>query len=108
MRFHSDLYLSEFLRKRPRRTKKIIRRIKRKNLVNDAYALSLKKYGGLMDMIYAPHLSKRFYPTDDIYIVGLAEDKKSAALLSADIIMEVYKKTGSFDVYDYFVRGENK
>ena len=37
-----------------------------------------------------------------MYVVGLASSYKSAVNLATDILIEVYKNTGAFDVRTYY------
>ena len=106
MRWFDDLYLTEYLREHKGKRKRAIRRIKRKSLFfNKAYVLSLRKSeitgGYFFEIICGSELAKRYYPTKGLFVIGLAEDHDSACLLSCDIVMEAYEKTGEFDVAKY-------
>lgn len=57
----------------------------------------------LLEIISASVLMQRAYPKQDLFIVGLAKYEDEARDLAARIIMDVYEKTGNFDVRDYLL-----
>ncbi len=106
MRWYDDLYLTEYMRDHKGKRKRAIRRIKRKSLLfNKAYVLTLRKSDVtgtyFFEIICGLEFSKRYYPTKDLFVIGLAEDYDSACLLSCNIVLEAYEKTGEFDVAKY-------
>ena len=56
----------------------------------------------IFDLIPAYMLSKDSYKGSDIKILGIASGKKDAMELAAQMIMDVYARTGELDVRGYF------
>ena len=111
MRFIKDLYLTEYMRDHKNKRRRAIRRIKRRSMLfNKAYVLSLRKSKVVskyfFEIICGNELAKRYYPTKDLLVIGLAEDYDSACLLSCNIVLEAYEKTGEFNVAAYIASRE--
>ncbi|MBB2183686.1 hypothetical protein H0486_12455 [Lachnospiraceae bacterium MD1] len=58
--------------------------------------------GNLFDIMDANELLFPHYSKYDIRIAGLAKGKEEALELVVDMLMEVYRETGDFDVRTYF------
>ncbi len=101
MKFYKKLYMSEYYKDHLNKTGKVIKKIRRRDMVNNAYIITLREKGGLMDIIYAPRLYNKYYPADELYIIGIAEDYESAAYLAGKIALDAYEATGSYDVYHF-------
>ena len=106
MRWYDDLYLTEYMRDHKGKRRRAMRRIRRKSLLfNKAYVLALRKSEVtgtfFFEIICGSELAKRYYPTKDLFVIGLAEDYDSACLLSCSIVMEAFDATGDFDVAKY-------
>jgi hypothetical protein len=56
----------------------------------------------LFDIIDANELLFPFYKKSEVQIVGLARGREEAVDLVQKMLMEVYYKTGNFDVRAYF------
>lgn len=56
----------------------------------------------LFDIIDANELLFPFYKKSEVQIVGLARGREEAVDLVQKMLMEVYHKTGNFDVRAYF------
>ncbi len=56
----------------------------------------------LLDIISCNELYFKYHKLHTMYVVGLASSYKSAVNLAADILIEVYKNTGAFDVRTYY------
>lgn len=106
MRFYNRIFLTEHFKSDLKAAEKIIKHLRKKKRVNDAYVLTLKSKGGLLDVIHTPELSKKYYPEEELVVIGLAEDRDSAFELAGEIVMEVYENTGAFDVFGYFGKEE--
>ena len=112
MRWYDDLYLTEYMQDHKGKRRRAIRRIKRKSLLfNKSYVLTLRKSKVtgtyFFEIICGSELAKRYYPTKDLFVIGLAEDYDSACLLSCNIVLEAYEATGEFDVAA-FIAGRMK
>ena len=55
----------------------------------------------LLDIIPAQELMQKGYPKKGLLVIGLAKGKDEAYKVVAQIIDEVYRKTGSFAVLPY-------
>lgn len=56
----------------------------------------------LLDIISCNELYFKYHKMHTMYVVGLASSYKSAVNLATDILIEVYKNTGAFDVRTYY------
>lgn len=87
-----------------RRKDKTILSINNRRLTYDVYCITLASHpGNLFDILNANELLFPHYQKTDIKIVGLAKGREEAISLVQEIIMEIYQKTGSFNVREYFV-----
>ncbi len=57
----------------------------------------------LLDIIPAQELLQKSYPKKKLYVVGLAKGYDEAIETAASIVMDVYRKTGTFTVRDYIL-----
>lgn len=57
----------------------------------------------LFDIINANELLFPYYRNKETRIVGLAKGKEEAMKLVQTMLMEVYNRTGNFDVRSYFI-----
>ncbi len=56
----------------------------------------------LFDIMDANELLFPHYKKAEVRIVGLARDKEEALILVQEMLLEVYRETGEFDVRAYF------
>ncbi len=100
MNWYKNLYMGETARKERH---KIIYSVDRHKLYLGAYVLTLAANGtDLIDIIPAFLLRPEQVKDPKFEIIGIAVTKEEAMELSREIIMDVYEKTGSFDVRGYF------
>ena len=96
----SKLYFSENLKKRKN---KAIASINNRRITYDVYCIVFASSpSNLFDIMNANELLFPHYLKADVRIVGLAKGSEEATLLVQDMLMEVYRKTGEFDVREYF------
>ena len=98
MNWHKKLYLGEEARKK--RTK-IIYSLDRHRVSFGTYAIMLSvSERDLLDIVPSFMLFRDKYK--DRTILGLAVTKEEAYEVCAQMILDVYKETGRFDVRSYF------
>lgn len=96
----SRLYIGDKLKKRRDKT---IDSINNRSITSDVYCIAFASQpSNLFDIMNANELLFPHYKKTDIKIVGLAKGKDEATSLVQDMLMEVYHKTGAFDVREYF------
>lgn len=96
----SRIYVSDNLKKK---RDKAIDSINNRRLTSDIYCIAFASSPeNLFDIINANELLFPHYQKFDIKIVGLAKGKEEATRLTQSMLMEVYDKTGGFDVRAYF------
>lgn len=96
----SHIYLGKSIKKRK---DKIIASIDNGEPVYGIYCIALASNPeNLFDIISAHELLYPHYKNSQNHIVGLAGGKMEAYDLVQEMLMEVYKKTGKFDVRTYF------
>lgn len=100
MKWHKELYLGESIRPKARKVRwKVIHGAGQLHV----YVLALaSNQRNLLDIIPSRELLQKHYPKKRLYIVGLAGNYEEALELAGHIVSEVYKKTGGFNVRDYF------
>lgn len=99
MKWYRDLYLGE-------RVKKKAGRIRWKVEHNAGqlgiYLLTLPtNKQNLLDIIPASNLVQKGYPKSGLFVIGIEKGYEDAAYMAASVVMEVYEKTGGFDVTAY-------
>lgn len=96
----SRIFVSENLKKKK---DKAIDSINNRRITSDIYCIAFASSPeNLFDIMNAKELLFPHYQKTDITIVGLAKGKEEATSLAQDMLMEVYDKTGAFDVRGYF------
>lgn len=96
----SKIYLGEKLKKKK---DVIIAALNNRRITSDVYCIVFASQpNNLFDIINANELLFPYYQKKDIMIVGLAKGNEEATHLVQDMLMEVYQKTGAFDVREYF------
>lgn len=94
------LYIGDKLKKKK---DKIIASINEREATFNVYCIAFaSQASNLFDIMDANELLFPHYKTADIKIVGLARGKTEAILLVQDMVLEIYKETGGFDVRNYF------
>ncbi len=60
------------------------------------------KYEQHLQLVHSIELRQKYWPTDDICVVGLASGKQEGLELIEQITSEMYEKTGVIDYYGFF------
>ncbi len=95
-----NLILGETIKKKHR---KVIHAIKKGRWISGVYLIAYPSNpANLLDLIPAKELLFPIYKRSEIHILGLANGKKEAERVAAEMIKEVYQKTGGFRIRDYF------
>lgn len=95
------LYLSADIKSKKKI--KLMEYIENGKLTFEVYCITLASNpDNLFDIINANELLFPYYVKQEMYILGLAASKEQAKLLVKDMVEEIYKNTGSFQVRDYF------
>lgn len=104
MKWYDKLYMgSEAARKQF----KLLRRISKKRL-NNAYLITLPANSeNILDIYAYPELMQKHYDTKDLKVVGMACGKDEALTVTQDIIMDVYRKSGSVRIEDFIQKRED-
>jgi hypothetical protein len=97
----SEIYVSDNLKKKK---DKAIDSINNRRLTSDIFCIAFASSPeNLFDIINANELLFPHYQKAHIKILGLAKGEEEATKLAQDLLMEVYKQTGSFDVRNYYI-----
>ncbi len=84
---------------------KAIKKIKRFKLCTNVYVVTLPLFhDGILEIYNMNEFQQQLYRDmeDSIHIVGIAPTRRMAVYLVRDIVDDVYKKTGGFDMESYF------
>ncbi len=96
----SRLYIGDKMKKKK---DKVISSINNSEVTFDVYCITFaSQQDNLFDILDANELLFPFYKKSEIRIVGLARGRKEALSLVEKMLMEVYHKTGEFNVRAYF------
>ncbi len=96
----SRLYVGDKIKKKK---DKVVASINNKEATFGVYCIAFASHpDNLFEIIDANELLFPHYNKAEIRIVGLARGKEEAFGLVEHMLMEVYKKTGNFDVRNYF------
>lgn len=100
MKWYKPLYVGDMAKKQKR---EIIRNIKKRKFMACAcfICLALNKEE-LLEIYPVYTLKHKRFPVDDLYILGIASTHGEAIELVTIIINEVYQKTGTVNVRQYF------
>ncbi len=94
------LYVGDKMKKKK---EKVIASINNSEATFGVYCISFASQpSNLFDIMEANQLLFPHYKKSEIHIVGLAKGKEEAVSLVQNMLMEVYNKTGDFDVRAYF------
>jgi hypothetical protein len=92
IRFYEHLYVGETIKK----PAKVISRLKRNRGQFNIYVITPAKGDDLLEIFHAGYLKLSYYKKNPPYILGIANGRQEAILLIEQIIMDNYKKTGTF------------
>lgn len=100
IQWYGQLYIDDVLKKKKA---KIMKKLEDGKVTFDIYCVALaSNRENLFDIINTNELLFNYYKSKDIFVLGLAANKKSAVDLAVCMIKEVYKSTGDFDVRQYY------
>ncbi len=97
--WHEELYIEEKIKKHK---KLYISKINKEKFIVSVYCITLASNPeNLLDIISASELKWHHYKRNNIVIIGLCGSREGAMELVADIVNEVYNKTGNFNIREY-------
>lgn len=100
VKWYPNLYLDSYTEKN---LNKIKRRMERRKVNISVYCIALASNPkNLFDIYNTNELLFKYYSQKEITVVGLASSKENAVLLVADIVNDMYQKTGSLDARTFF------
>ena len=103
MVWYDDLFVGESIR--PRRQKRIIRKVKKRSIFNAAYLLTLSANPqNLIDIIHTQVVRQRYYPKKGLVVIGLAGNYEEALQLAAEILVSLYTVQGNFGLREFLKR----
>ncbi|MDE7210954.1 MAG: hypothetical protein K2O03_05860 [Lachnospiraceae bacterium] len=99
--FRADPFVGESVKEKYQKLEARIRDGKRvkKGITLIVYAINEKD---LFDLLPANEMKFPLRKKQDIYVLGIAGSRKEAMELVQGMVMEVYGRTGGFDVRGYF------
>ena len=104
MILYDNLYIGNCLQ---HNRDKIIRRIKKGKVVLRLFCVTLPLGSyGILEIYPYYELQQRWFQEQNPIVIGVAKTREEAFLLVQDIVGEVYKKTGGFDVKEYLGIGQ--
>lgn len=101
IKWAKNLFLSENIT--PKKKAKIIKSIEKKNLMLEVYCITFASNPeNLFDIINANEFLFPYYDKREIQVLGVALSKQEAFWLVKDMLEEIYRETGGFQVREYF------
>lgn len=99
MIWYENLYIGESIPKKKAKIRRIKRKVSRHAFLCNIFIIVLCRYGtNLLEIIPARELCQKAYPKQGLYIVGIAKGYEEALETAARIVIDVYKKTGGFEL----------
>lgn len=96
----TSLFIGDKMKKKK---DKVISSINNYEVTFDVYCITFASHqDNLFDIIDANELLFPFYKKSEVRIVGIAKGRAEALSLVEKMLLEVYHKTGNFDVRAYF------
>ncbi len=96
----TKLYIGEKIKKKK---DKVVASINNREATFNVYCIAFASQPcNLFDIMDANELLFPHYKKAEVRIVGLAKGKEEALTLVQEMLMEVYKETGEFNVRAYF------
>lgn len=106
MKYYSNLYVSERLKKKK---DKVIARLERRKIQTDLHVILLPECDhNQLEIVNAVYLLQPGYPREDRMVVGIAKGFDEAAELIEKISREVYDATGDLKIRDYIQAKEQE
>ena len=100
MRFYKKLYISPSLRKKKRQ---IVWKLKMGKAVPFVYVITLAEQNDLMNIYQGLILKQPYYLKNPPFVLGIADSHSAALELVQQILMDVYDKTGNYDIRTFYV-----
>lgn len=100
MRFYKKLYISPSLRKKKRQ---IVWKLKMGKAVPFVYVITLAEQNDLMNIYQGLILKQPYYRKNSPFVLGIADSHSAALELVQQILMDVYDKTGNYDIRTFYV-----
>lgn len=100
MRFYKKLYISPSLRKKKRQ---IVWKLKMGKAVSFVYVITLAEQNDLMNIYQGLILKQPYYRKNPPFVLGIADSHSAALELVQQILMDVYDKTGNYDIRTFYV-----
>lgn len=100
MTWYKDFYVGESIAEKKEKVKwKILHNAGQL----DIYVITVgTNPGNLLDIIPSWELMQKYYPKEEMMVVGIDKGYDNAVELAARIVMDVYHKTGEFKVREFF------
>lgn len=99
MRWYHKLYVGKTAKKK---RYEIVWKVKHKAGMLGVYLITLaSNEDNLLDIIDSSVILQPHYKKENLFVVGIALGYDEAVLLAADIIDELYKKTGEFQIRNF-------
>lgn len=106
MKYYSNLYVSERLKKKK---DKVIARLERRKIQPDLHVILLPECDhNQLEIVNEVYLLQPGYPREDRMVVGIAKGFDEAAELIEKISREVYDATGDLKIRDYIQAKEQE
>jgi len=100
MKFYRQLYISKSIKKNAFQIKYMVFM---HPLKSPYYIICLAKNTDQLDIFHSRYIVQRYYKKNPPYIVGIAKNKEDAFLLVQEIVEDIYQKTNSANVKEYFI-----
>lgn len=105
MIWYENLYIGESIPKKNAKIRRLKWKIDHNTCFSNAYIIVLCRYGAnLLEIIPVRELRQKAYPKRNLYVVGLAKGYADALETAAEIVTDVYKKTGGFQVKRFILQ----
>lgn len=102
MVWYRYLYVDEDMKQK---TKRIKWKILHSRNVENIFLITLSEYPQvLLEILSVSEKRKKFYPKKNCLVVGVAKGYEESCNLACSIIMDVYGKTGGFQVKEYLLK----
>ncbi len=100
-----NLYLGERISKKDAKIRRLKWKITHNALLINTFVIVLCRYEtNLLEIIPVRELRQKYYPKQNLYIVGIAKGYDEALETAAEIVTDVYKETGGFKVKHFFLQ----
>lgn len=101
LKISKKIYFGENARQQ---NKELLKKVRRRKWDFGIYVITLSETeGNLLDVYETIFFTQKQYGKMRLNIVGVALSREEAFLLVREIVDDVYKKTGGFDVKGYFL-----